>query len=177
MDKSRSVEYIKERREEMVDDIIIEKKISLTRRIIELFITLFFNALIVLMVIILIDDVYMVVTGANGFLPFISSEIAQIGVWGLVVIILLFPAFHILANIWLRFKKYLYNPKEHVMEVPTFIRDDEMAEYFHLPVEEIKQRQEADELIIYDNIDNESMKVLRSDHHKKVFGENKKDKK
>jgi len=177
MDKPRSVEYVKERREEMVDGIIIEKEIPLSRRIIELIITLFFNALIVFMVIILIDDVYMVITGSSGFLPFISSEIAQIGVWGLVVIILLFPTFHILANIWLRFKKYLYDPEDHVMEVPTFIRDDEMAEYFQLPVEEIKRRQDADELIVYDNIDNERMKVLRKQHTETIFGEDEKDKK
>jgi len=156
------------REERMQKGIIIETKVPLIRRILDLITTLFFNGLIVFLILILINASYAALTGIDMWFPFMSPEISAILFWGLIILPTLFIIFFIASVLWMRFKRYLYNPKEHVMEVPTFVRDHDIAEYFELPIEEVQHRQSSDELVVYENIDNDRMIVLREKHAKKV---------
>jgi len=164
------------REERMQKGIIIETKVPLIRRILDLITTLFFNGLIIFLILILINAFYAAITGVDIWFPFMSEEIAAILFWGLLILPALFIIFIIASVLWLRFKRYLYNPEEHVMEVPTFVRDHDIAEYFELPIEEVQRRQSSDELIIHENIDNDRMLVLREKHAKKIQDEKNKNK-
>ena len=168
MDKSRSRNIRMSRKERMEKGIIIETKVSLIRRILDLLTTLFFNLLIILLILILIDAFYAMITGSNIWFTSLTPEINAILFWGLIILPTLFAIFFIASVLWMRFKKHLYNPEEHVMEIPTFVRDKDIAEYFELPIEEIRRRQSSDELVIHDNIDNDRMIVLREKYAKKI---------
>ena len=157
----------------MENGIIIETKVSLLRRIIELTITVFFNLLIIFLIVFVIDDIYAKLTGTHLWFHFISPEISMIGWYGILVLPILFVLFFVISTFWMRFKRYLYNPDEHVMEEPEPVRVDDMAEYFQLSPEEIQRRQYADELVIHENIDNNRMIFLRKEHAKKTEEEKK----
>jgi hypothetical protein len=127
-----------------------------------------------LLIIVLIDAFYAMLTGSNIWFQSLTPEINAILFWGLIILPTLFTIFFIASVLWLRFKKHLYNPEEHVMEIPTFVRDKDIAEYFELPIEEVRYRQSSDELIIHENIDNDRMMLLRKKHAEKVEKEKKK---
>jgi hypothetical protein len=158
------------RKERMENGIIIETKVSKPRKAIELLGTLFFNALIIFLVAVVVDIIYFEITKTHLWFRNLGETINYIEFVGIILLPILFFVFFFISNIWARFKRYLYDPKDHIMEIPTFVCDNDMSTYFEIPIEEVRRRKFAKELIIEekDNIDNNKMAELRKKHIERV---------
>jgi|GEM_PF-2600070 len=160
-----SHQELSERKQRMAQGVIIETKVSWIRRAIELCITIFFNLVIIWLIATVIDAIYTMIFGHHLWFNFLASYSTEIGWYGALILPSAIVIFYVAASIWLWFKHSLYDPQESATE-PAPVRNQELADFFQLPLEEIERRQNADELVISENIDNERMVSLRRDYAK-----------
>jgi len=162
--EDQSQKSIKER---INKEKIIETKVSPFRRTFEIIITIIFNIVILWFLSLLIDAIYKRITGENLFYPWMPFFVTQIMWLGMLAAIMLFLFFFILASVWQFFKSVSYPAKNQKANEPERVTEIELSEYFQLPLAEIQCRQNSDELIVHENINNERIKELRAMHDKK----------
>ena len=147
--------------------MIIEAKVSLIKRTIEIMITVMLNLLVIWFLSLLLDSIYATIIGNYILYPWMPYFVTNIKWLGILSVILLLFFFFALASSWQFFKSALYPAKDQKADEPASVTNIELSEYFQIPLTEIQRRQNADELIIYENINNERIKELRAIHDKK----------
>jgi len=99
--------------------------------------------------------------------PWMLAFVTSIKWLGILSVIVLLFFFFVLASSWQFFKSASYPAKNQKADEPTQVTEIELSEYFQLPLTEIQRRQNADKLIIHENINNERIKELRAIYDKK----------
>lgn len=145
---------------------IIKTKVSVFRRTIEILITVMLNITILGFLSLLVDSIYAMTVGQHLFYPWMPLFVTQIMWVGILVAFCLFLFFFFLASSWQFFKGASYPDTSQKAEEPARVTDIELSEYFQLPLTEIQSRQDANELIIYENISDGRIKELRKIYDK-----------
>ena len=140
---------------------------SLLRRIIEIILTVLLNLLTLFFLLLLVDSIATVMRGRHLIFSWVPDFVLSVNWLGFLAVVILIIYFFLLASAWMFFKSKVYPTENQKKAEPKSVTDEELSEYFKLPLEEIERRQNAQELIIYENIDNARMLELREMAKKK----------